>query len=78
MKIMKRVFLFSWSVVLLSSCATSKFLTSDVKPAEINEVLKFETFSYISLIEQGNRSVYNESLSSETKIILNESLEKFR
>ncbi|MCL2074769.1 MAG: hypothetical protein FWH18_12675 [Marinilabiliaceae bacterium] len=75
---MKRVFLLSWSVILLSSCVTSKFLTSDVKSEDINEMLKFEPFSYISLIEQGNRSFYNDSLSSETKIILNESLETFR
>ena len=75
---MKRVLLFLLSVVLLSSCATSKFLSSDVKPVEIKEMLKFEPFSYISLIEKGNRSVYNDSISSETKIILNESLETFR
>ena len=75
---MKRVLLFAWSVFLLSSCATSKFLTSDVKPLEISEMLKFEPFSYISLIEQGNRSVYSDSISNETKIILNESLETFR
>lgn len=41
-------------------------------------MLKVEPFSYISLIETGNKSTYNEAISSSTKIILNESVEAFR
>jgi len=41
-------------------------------------MLKIEPFSYISLIETGNRSAYNDSISSSTQLVLNESLETFR
>ena len=60
------------------SCSTSKYLSSDVKPAEINDMLKIEPFSYISLIEQGNRSYYNDSISQSTKIILNQLLDSYK
>ena len=75
---MKRVKLFLWVAILCTSCSTSKFLTSDVKSVEVTEVLKIEPFSYISLIESGNKGVFNDSISSSTKIVLNESLEAFR
>ncbi len=75
---MKKWLLFLWSVILFSSCTTSKFLTSGIKSLEINEMSKIEPCSYISLIEKGNRSAYNDSISCETKIMLDESLETFR
>ena len=75
---MKRVKLFLWVAILCASCSTSKILTSDVKSVEITEILKIEPFSYISLIETGNRSAYNDSISSSTQLVLNESLETFR
>ena len=74
---MKRVF-FLWVVILSVSCSSSKFFTSDVKPIEINEMIKVEPFSFISLIEKGNMGVYNDSISKIAKIALNESLETFR
>jgi len=52
--------------------------SSDVKPVEITEMLKIEPFSYISLIETGNRAVFNDSISRSTKTVLDESLETFR
>lgn len=74
---MKRVLLLL--VVIFSvSCSSSKFFTSDVKPVEINEMIKIEPFSYISLIEKGDRGIYNDSISKYAKIVLNESLETFR
>jgi hypothetical protein len=74
---MKKIFLLC--VVILSvSCSSSKFLTSDVKPIEISELLKIEPFSYISLIEKGNKSNHSDSISESTKVVLNESLESFR
>ena len=75
---MKRVKLFLWVAILCTSCSTSKILTSDVKSVEITEMLKIEPFSYVSLIEKGNRSAYNDSISSSTQLVLNESLETFR
>ena len=74
---MKRMF-FLWVVILSVSCSSSKFFTSDVKPIEINEMIKVEPFSFISLIEKGNMGVYNDSISKIAKIALNESLETFR
>ena len=76
--IMNRVCIVLLVVASCSSCATSKFINSDVKPIEISWMLKIEPFSYISLIETGNRSTYDEAISSSTKIVLNESVEAFR
>ena len=75
---MKKVNLFLIIIVLFASCNTTKFLTSDVKPLEITEMLKIQPFSYISLVEQGNRGVFNDSISNEAQIALNETLEIFR
>ena len=76
---MRRMKLFFGIVILCTSCSASKFLVSDVKSAAINEMLKIEPFSYISLIEQGNMSAtYNDSISNYAKIVLNEALEIFR
>ena len=74
---MKRM-LFLWVVILSASCSSSKFFTSDVKPFEINEMIKVEPLSFISLITKGNMGVYNDSISKIANIALNESLETFR
>ncbi len=74
---MKRV-LFLWVVILSASCSSSKFFTSDVKPNEIDEMIKIEPLSFISRIEKGDKDVYNDSISKIAKIALNESLETFR
>ena len=75
---MKKLTLFLWVAILCTSCSTPKFLTSDVKAVDITEMLKIEPFSYISLIEKGNKSVFNDSISNNTKVVLNESVETFR
>jgi len=77
---MKRVLLIVLLgiAILSTSCSSSKFFTSDVKPFEINEMIKVEPLSFISLIEKGNRGVYNDSISKIANIALNESLETFR
>ena len=75
---MKSVRLFLWIALLCSSCSGSKVLTSEVLPNEITEMIKIEPFSYISLIEKANRGVYNDSISSSTKTLLNESLNIFK
>jgi hypothetical protein len=49
---MRKVNLFILVAILCTSCSMSKILTSDVKPAEITEMLKIEPFSYISLMNQ--------------------------
>lgn len=66
-----------WIVPLFASCAMSKMKTSEVQPSEITEMLKFEPFSYISLIEKGNKSTFSDSLSIQTKKVLSETLGMF-
>jgi len=61
-----------------SQPANIRKLTNDIKPVETTDILKIEPFSYISLIEKGNKSVINDSISNITKKILDESLETFR
>ena len=75
---MKKVKLFLLVAILCTSCSKQKFITSGIQSVEINDMLKIQPFAYISLIEKGNRDVFNDSISSNTKIILNESLEMFR
>ena len=75
---MKKVNLFLLITVLFVSCNTTRFLTSNVKPHEIIEMLKIQPFSYISLVEQGSQGVFNDSISNEAQIVLNETLESFR
>ncbi len=60
----------------LSSCVPVA-LTSHVAPTEIGDMQKFETFSYIALIEGGNRGKINDTLSKQSKAIFNEALAEF-
>jgi len=66
-----------WIVVFCVSCSSPKFFTSDVKPYEIKEMIKFEPLSFISLIERWNSGVYDDSISYDAQIALNESLNAF-
>jgi len=52
-------------------------LTSDVKPSEVKELQKFQTFAYISLIESGNRGKFNDTISNKSKEIFSEALHSF-
>ncbi len=52
--------------ILFSSCVSNKMLTSSVSPTAIHELAYFEPISYIHLIEKGNKSKYNDSLSRIT------------
>lgn len=54
-------------LILLSSCLTTKPFHPNIQPQEIADVLKFETISYVSFIEHGNRGVFNDSLSKTSK-----------
>ena len=66
------------SIMALTSCTTTKLLTSDVKPNEIKELQRIETFSYISLIEKGNRAVYNDTLSRASAKLFATILESYK
>jgi len=77
MKHLKLIVFALW-IFYLSSCAAPQILTSDVKPNEVTELQKFETLSYISLIEKGNRGQYNDSVSNISKINFDNSLNTLR
>ncbi len=65
------------ALTFLNSCTTSKALTSKVLPTEVNDIQRFETFSYITLIEAGNKGKLNDTLSRKVKEIFHEALTSF-
>jgi hypothetical protein len=56
--------------LVLTSCVTNKYISKNVNATEITEIKYFAPFSYVSLIEKGNKSVLNDSLSSISKVLL--------
>ena len=76
---MKKILLFS-VIIFTISCASNRHrnFNSNVQPAEINEVLKIDLISYISLIETGNRGFHNDSVSQLAQFALTETLGTFR
>lgn len=64
--------------VVVSSCSSSKHLISGIQPSEMDELLNIGPFSRISFIAKGNQATYNDSISNEAMIVLNESLESLR
>jgi len=54
-----------------------KLLTSTVKPNEITNLQKFETLSFITLIEKGNRGEHNDTLSNKSKELFSGVLDSF-
>jgi hypothetical protein len=63
MKKLILIIAFGISLVLSSSCVTNKYISKNVKPTDITEIKYFQPLSYISLIEKGNTSKPNDSLS---------------
>ncbi len=76
MKTLKLCFL-SLSILIFASCTTTKMLTSGVKPFEIKDLQKFETISYMSLIQKGNMGKHNDSVSNVSRTMFNEALSSF-
>jgi hypothetical protein len=56
--------------LFLTSCVTNKYISKTVKASDITEIKYFTPLSYVSLIEKGNRSTLNDSLSSISKVLL--------
>ena len=73
---MKKIIVL-WIVLASASCSSPKFFTSGVNPFEINEMIKIEPCSFITLIDRGNRGSYNDSISNYSEMVLNEALESF-
>lgn len=74
MKHLAQLFL---GILIFSSCATTKPMTSAVKHTEISDLQSFEPVSYISLIETGNKGKYNDSLSQRSQALLTSALKSF-
>lgn len=72
-----KLYIYLLSFSILTSCSTSKMLTSDVSPDEIKDLQKFQTFAYISLIERSNNGNLNDTLSQESTEIFNEVLSTY-
>jgi hypothetical protein len=67
--------LLTAGIFLLCSCASSmRPLTSRVKFTDVSDIQKFETFSYISFIAKGNRTMHNDSISAISKTLFSETL----
>jgi hypothetical protein len=56
--------------IVLSSCTTTKMLTSNVKPIEVTDLKMMEPFSYISMIKKGNKSQLDDSISFMSKQLI--------
>lgn len=63
---MKQIYILGLALILIS-CGTNKFLTSSVTSSEVKDVDYFEPFTYIQLIEKGNKPIFSDSLSTITK-----------
>lgn len=63
---------------ILSSCTTTKILTSDVKPTEVTDLKILEPFSYISMIKKGNRGQLDDSISFISRNIILKVLESYK
>jgi hypothetical protein len=55
---------------MLSSCTTTKTLTSSVKPFEVTDLQQIEPYSYISKIGSGNKRKLNDTASIESRQLL--------
>nr|WP_271544675.1 hypothetical protein [Pelobium sp.] len=74
---MKHLNQLFFGLLILSSCATMKPMTSSVKHTEISDLQSFEPVSYISLIETGNKRKFNDSLSQISQKLLTSALKSF-
>ena len=61
-------------ILLFSACTTSRFAKSSVTPQEISDLQLFPTYSYISMIEKGNQSKLNDSISRKAEQLLHQIL----
>ncbi|MFV0392227.1 MAG: hypothetical protein ACK5KP_10155 [Paludibacteraceae bacterium] len=64
-------------VFVFSACTTTKRLTSGIQPSEVKDMQKFETLSFISLIESGNKGKLNDTLSEKSKSKFENTLREF-
>ena len=53
--------------IILQSCVTNKYLSSETPMNQVTNIEYFEPYSYIQFIKKGNKSELNDSLSLESK-----------
>jgi hypothetical protein len=58
------------AMLLFGACASPNFQSTGASSSEVNDIAYFSPFSYIQLIEKGNRTEHNDSLSAATNNIL--------
>lgn len=66
----QRIILILALATLNQSCKTSKYLSSQTSVNEISNIEYFEPYAYIQLVEKGNKSEFNDSLSIKSKQII--------
>lgn len=68
---MKHLFKILAVILLLNSCATSSMLTNkSVPPNQVTDLGNHQTISFIGLIEKGNKTTLNDSISKlSTKLL---------
>ena len=74
----KGLFYVLVGALFLGSCTATKPLTSAVQPREVSDIQKFETYSYITLVEKGNRGKLNDTISKKAKLVFDETLSEFK
>ncbi len=72
---MKKIFAFLGAILLLNSCATTVLTNKNIKPNEVQDIGYFEPISLISLIQKGNQSKPDDSLSNVSTDVLNSIIE---
>jgi hypothetical protein len=74
----KNLSFFGLALLFFCSCSTTKYINQAEKGQNIKEMAYFETHSFISHIESGNKGIYNDSLSNLTKSTFETVLSEFR
>lgn len=72
---MKKIILLFLGIFLLNSCASTLLTNKNVPPAEVQNIAYFESISLISLIQKGNQTKPNDSLSLISTQILDSIIE---
>ncbi|MDR2890329.1 MAG: hypothetical protein LBV18_01790 [Alistipes sp.] len=62
----------------VSSCSATKYVASDVDPAEIYDVARLGTISDIALVWRGEEAQYDELISEDAGILVSETLDRMR
>jgi hypothetical protein len=69
---------FALFILIISSCSTTtKLLKSNIQPSDVSDLQYIQPFSYISLVQSGNKAKYNDSISNYSEEQLIKAINKF-